>query len=158
MDPEDKDFMDAVSYQPNISKLKLGKKIGYTYRALSAAIWALRFAESYKHGVLAIINRGGDADTNACVAGALLGAKWGFKSIPSRWIDGLVRGKELMAFAEKFIAEMERRADRRAIGLNKESTGTKESQTSESGERVFMLFDGDVTADEILSAIKEHTK
>jgi hypothetical protein len=62
-----------------------------------------------------------------------------------------------MAFAEKFIAEMERRANRRALGLNKESTGTTESQTSSKGS-AFLLFDGDASPEEILSAIREHAK
>lgn len=48
-------------------------------------------------------------------------------------------------------------AHRKALGLNKESTGTRKSQTSSKG-RVFLLFDGDVTADKIMAAIKEHTK
>ena len=32
-----------------------------------------------------VANRGGDADTNAAIAGALLGAFWGEEAIPARW-------------------------------------------------------------------------
>jgi ADP-ribosylglycohydrolase len=60
--------------------------------------------------VLAIINEGGDADTNGCVAGALLGAKFGFDSIPEHLVAGLVHREVLQANVERFIAEMERRA------------------------------------------------
>ncbi|KAF2663279.1 hypothetical protein BT63DRAFT_430466 [Microthyrium microscopicum] len=33
---------------------------------------------------------GGDADTNCCFAGALLGAFYGFKDLPPNWKDGLL--------------------------------------------------------------------
>ncbi len=32
---------------------------------------------------------GGDADTNAAVAGALLGARFGVKDIPLEWLESL---------------------------------------------------------------------
>ena len=43
-----------------------------------------------------LIMRGGDADTNACFAGALLGAFIGYKSLPPHWRDGLKHGEWLM--------------------------------------------------------------
>lgn len=39
--------------------------------------------------MLKIVNEGGDADTNACVAGSILGAKYGYNSIPEKYINGL---------------------------------------------------------------------
>ena len=41
--------------------------------ALKCSIWALINAKSYDHGIRAIITMGGDTDTNACIAGGLLG-------------------------------------------------------------------------------------
>jgi ADP-ribosylglycohydrolase len=87
---DDVELHEAVTYQPDVRKLKLGTKIGYTYRALSSAVWALYNATSVDHGIMSIINEGGDADTNACVAGSLLGVKWGFESIPKHLVEGLV--------------------------------------------------------------------
>jgi ADP-ribosylglycohydrolase len=109
MDSDDKDFMKAVEYQKDISKLKLGTKIGYTYRALSAAFWALYNATSIEQGISAIIAEGGDADTNACVAGAVLGAKFGFKSISPHLVDGLVHKDDLTVDVDLFVADMEKR-------------------------------------------------
>ena len=37
-----------------------------------------------------IVLSGGDADTNAAVAGAILGAKFGIGQIPEEWKDGLL--------------------------------------------------------------------
>ena len=40
---------------------------------------------SFYQSMINIIKRGGDTDTNACIAGALLGAYYGSKNIPERW-------------------------------------------------------------------------
>ncbi len=50
------------------------KRLTYTLKTLAAGFWALRHAPSYAAGIDAIVHEGGDADTNAAVAGALLGA------------------------------------------------------------------------------------
>jgi ADP-ribosylglycohydrolase len=70
-------------------------RLGYTLKTLGAALWALAHARSFEEGVSALIHEGGDADTNAAVAGALLGARFGHEAIPSRWVSGLVHGAAL---------------------------------------------------------------
>jgi ADP-ribosylglycohydrolase len=100
----------------DISKLDLacdtqnGEGIGYTYLSLAAAYWALHHAESFEHGLLAIINEGGDADTNGAIAGALLGAKFGFSNIPERLVEGLIKREALMSDFDDLIQLMEARA------------------------------------------------
>ena len=47
--------------------------MGYTLKTLSAAIWCLYHVESFQEGLLAVVNAGGDADTNAAVTCSLLG-------------------------------------------------------------------------------------
>jgi ADP-ribosylglycohydrolase len=68
---------------------------GDTLRTVGAGFWALANAPSFADGVLRVIHEGGDADTNAAVAGALLGAREGVAAIPARWIDGLRHGAQL---------------------------------------------------------------
>ncbi|HBR75799.1 MAG TPA: ADP-ribosylglycohydrolase family protein [Cyanobacteria bacterium UBA11159] len=80
--------------------------VGYTMKTLGAGFWALRHGKSYQDGILRIIHEGGDADTNAAVAGALLGAKFGYSNIPSRWVEGLVYREELDAKIERLMAIM----------------------------------------------------
>ena len=46
---------------------------GYWGVALKCTIWALLHSTDYDHGIASIIERGGDTDTNACIAGAMLG-------------------------------------------------------------------------------------
>ncbi len=36
------------------------------------------------------VMRGGDTDTNACIAGALLGAVYGLEAVPERWTTAVL--------------------------------------------------------------------
>ena len=47
--------------------------------------------DEWRHGnILKIVLSGGDADTNAAVAGAILGAKFGICHILDEWRNGLL--------------------------------------------------------------------
>lgn len=79
-------------------------RIGYTLKAMGAGFWALQYAESWDDGVLKILEEGGDADTNAAVAGALLGARFGGDSISQTWVEKLRNVGELERRAQEVIA------------------------------------------------------
>lgn len=79
----------------NINELMDDEHMGYTLVTLSVALWAYWHASSFEDGLLNVVNAGGDADTNAAVACAILGAKFGFKSIPQEYVDGLIYKKQL---------------------------------------------------------------
>ena len=68
--------------------------MGYTLKTMGCAIWCLYHVNNFKEGLLQIVNAGGDADTNAAVACAVLGAKYGKKGIPEHYIQGLKRKDE----------------------------------------------------------------
>ena len=89
-------FID-LSLSPDIRTLELQdqKSIGYNLRCLSAALWAYWHARTFEDGLLAIVRAGGDADTNAAVACAILGAKFGYDAIPEEYKEGLIYRKEL---------------------------------------------------------------
>lgn len=61
--------------------------IGYTFKALGAGLWAFVHADDFKEAVQAITMEAGDADSNATVAGALMGARLGFSNLPKDWIS-----------------------------------------------------------------------
>ena len=73
------------------------KSMGYTLKTMAAGLWAYWHAKSFEEGLLAVVNAGGDADTNAAVACAILGAKFGFNAIPKEYVGGL-RNKEKLEF------------------------------------------------------------
>lgn len=91
-------------------------KMGYVYKCLGAAIFSLRMAmrETQPHLgrppsqpvslikppppsgtnlfeslITSLVMQGGDADTNACTAGALLGTYLGCSRLPLHWTSGL---------------------------------------------------------------------
>ena len=94
-----------------IANLKLDESeaLGYTLKALYAGMWSYYNASSFEAGIQTIIMEGGDADTNACIAGSLLGAKFGFNQIPKHLIDGLNQGKELESMFEEYIDLLKQR-------------------------------------------------
>lgn len=53
--------------------------------AFRYAFWSFFHAPSFEAALVDIVNRGGDTDANAAVAGALLGAWFGEKELPARW-------------------------------------------------------------------------
>ncbi len=94
----------------SILSLKLDEEpyIGYTLKCLSAGLWALYHAQSFKDGLLAVVNAGGDADTNGAVACSLLGARYGFHSIPEYYVANLIGEDRLSKLSEQFVALLAR--------------------------------------------------
>lgn len=61
--------------------------MGWVRIALHNALWQLLHAPSLEEAVIDTVRRGGDTDTNAAIAGALLGASLGRDAVPDRWRD-----------------------------------------------------------------------
>ncbi len=82
------------------------KPMGETSKPYYAAAWAMNKASDFWSGVKAVIEAGGDTDTNGAVAGACLGAKFGIgeeKGIPQILIEGLLGRKELDERIERLL-------------------------------------------------------
>jgi ADP-ribosylglycohydrolase/fructose-1,6-bisphosphatase/inositol monophosphatase family enzyme len=62
-----------------------GASQGFVLIAFRNAFYELLHAESLEAGVVATVRRGGDTDTNAAIAGALLGAVHGRAAVPPQW-------------------------------------------------------------------------
>lgn len=62
-----------------------GASPGWVLIALQNAFFELQHAPSLEEGVVATVRRGGDTDTNAAIAGALLGAVHGREAVPAQW-------------------------------------------------------------------------
>lgn len=65
--------------------LHLGKSEGFVRIAFRFAFWELLHAPTFMAAVLDAANRGGDADTNAAIVGALVGSRVGVEGIPMDW-------------------------------------------------------------------------
>ncbi|MDQ3623010.1 MAG: ADP-ribosylglycohydrolase family protein [Verrucomicrobiota bacterium] len=66
---------------------------------------AARFAGDFENAVLHALNGGGQNMSRACLTGALVCAQVGLSQIPARFVEGLQRGKEIVALAEQVVAE-----------------------------------------------------
>jgi ADP-ribosylglycohydrolase/fructose-1,6-bisphosphatase/inositol monophosphatase family enzyme len=62
-----------------------GESQGFVLIALRNAFFELLHARSLEEGIVATVRRGGDTDTNAAIAGALLGAVHGREAVPPQW-------------------------------------------------------------------------
>ncbi|HEX7488996.1 MAG TPA: ADP-ribosylglycohydrolase family protein, partial [Anaeromyxobacteraceae bacterium] len=63
----------------------LHRSQGFVRVAFRLAFWELLHAPSFEAALIDVVNRGGDADTNAAITGALLGAFFGEGAIPAEW-------------------------------------------------------------------------
>ncbi|MBE6225517.1 MAG: ADP-ribosylglycohydrolase family protein [Bacteroidales bacterium] len=91
-----------------ISQLELDdpKFMGYTYKTMSAVLWVLWHCSLFEEGLLAVVNAGGDADTNAAVACSVLGAKYGFSAIPEKYVQGLCNSDVLHKTSEVSVKRL----------------------------------------------------
>lgn len=106
------DFLDEAEFEKMVKAEKFeelqlddSQKLGYVYKCLGASVLALRLAMRRKPLVTSspsqdtggifediiteLIMYGGDADTNACAAGALVGAWLGYGQLPDDWRKGI---------------------------------------------------------------------
>lgn len=73
---------DPHLYGPEIHLLHHAGFVRVAYRL---AFWHLLHTRSFEDAVIDVVNRGGDADTNGAITGALLGAVYGESGIPPEW-------------------------------------------------------------------------
>jgi hypothetical protein len=74
---------NAASKRPD----DYSRQMGWVLIALQNAFWQLLHVDSLEEAIVSTISFGGDTDTNAAIAGALLGAVYGRNAIPPQWAD-----------------------------------------------------------------------
>jgi ADP-ribosyl-[dinitrogen reductase] hydrolase len=77
---------------------------GSALASIAIALAAFFNADDFEKGLIWAVNLGGDADTNAAVTGALLGARLGASAIPERWLAALERRAELEGVGRQLAA------------------------------------------------------
>ena len=70
--------------------LPISTQIGWVLIAFQNAFWQMLHTESLEEGIVSTVMSGGDTDTNAAIAGALLGAVWGRDAVPLQWLDRIL--------------------------------------------------------------------
>jgi len=74
--------------------------MGFTLKAMQVALWCMTQSGGFEQTVVAVVNEGGDTDTNGALAGAVMGARHGASSIPSRWLGNIADTQRLTALAD----------------------------------------------------------
>ena len=108
VDPRIAETFEVALSDADIGSLQLDAEeaIGYTFKPVAAGLWALKHAGDFDTGLLPVINEGGDADSNGAVVGALLGARYGFRGIPARLMEGLTQKKYLTRVCNELLANI----------------------------------------------------
>ena len=81
----------------------VGPSAGYVVHCVEIALWFAYREPNLERGLIWLANAGGDTDTNAAVAGALMGARDGDGAIPPRWTDRLFEADRLRALAQRLV-------------------------------------------------------
>jgi ADP-ribosylglycohydrolase/fructose-1,6-bisphosphatase/inositol monophosphatase family enzyme len=94
--PVVQEALEAARHEPPACD---GEKQGWLRIALQNAFFELLHAESLEEALVATVRRGGDTDTNAAIAGALLGAVHGREAVPRRWRSLVLSCRPLAPYA-----------------------------------------------------------
>ena len=74
-------------------------QMGWVLIAFQNAFWQLLHATNMEEGIVGTVMAGGDTDTNAAIAGALLGAVHGREAIPMHWMDRVLSCRPIAGLA-----------------------------------------------------------
>lgn len=97
---------DAVRRVPVLERAELpivGPAAGYTVHCMQIALWAAYHEPVYERAMVWLAGAGGDTDTNAAVAGGLLGARDGISAVPPAWVEGVAGVDELRGLADQLV-------------------------------------------------------
>jgi ADP-ribosyl-[dinitrogen reductase] hydrolase len=81
----------------------VGAAAGYVVRCVEIALWFAHHEPNLERGLIWLVNAGGDTDTNAAVAGGLMGARDGEAAIPARWVAALPDPARLRDLATRLV-------------------------------------------------------
>jgi ADP-ribosyl-[dinitrogen reductase] hydrolase len=76
---------------------------GYVIHCVEIALWFATHGRGLEDALVHLAQAGGDTDTNAAVAGALLGARDGETAIPPRWLEQIAGREGIQRLAERLV-------------------------------------------------------
>ncbi len=101
---------DAIHRVPRESEADLPivrqGEAGYVVHCIEIAFWFVTHDRSLEESLIFLAQAGGDTDTNAAVAGALLGARHGEVALPPRWMDQMTGVEGIAKLAERLVTAL----------------------------------------------------
>ena len=103
------DTLDALSHRREPPAgidwlMRDHRLIGHTLLTLQFGLWAAKTPLDFEEALVASVAAGGDTDTNAAVAGAVLGARYGASNIPQRWLACVPQRARIEHLADDLLA------------------------------------------------------
>jgi len=80
-----------------------GPSAGYVIHAVEIALWFAYHEPNLERGLIWLANAGGDTDTNAAIAGGLMGARDGEGAVPARWLEAIPDVSRIRHLAERLV-------------------------------------------------------
>jgi ADP-ribosylglycohydrolase len=80
--------------------------MGFALFTAGIALQVAGEGRGFEEGLRYVVGLGGDTDSNAAVAGGLLGARHGLAAIPTGWRDRLADGEAIATEAEALASLM----------------------------------------------------
>ena len=99
-----KDLTQWTRYE-TLADMKLNKNIGFTLKPVACACYALKRYHngvSFEDTMIEILSEGGDADTNCCVAGSVLGSVVSSNDLPTSNVTNLAHLDVLQSYIDKY--------------------------------------------------------
>lgn len=86
----DSTVLNAINAAADEAPGNFMTQMGWVLIAFQNALYQLLHARNLEDGVIDSAMRGGDTDTNAAIAGALLGVVYGRDAVPRQWQDAIL--------------------------------------------------------------------
>lgn len=98
---------DAIHRVPRETEsdlpIAIAGEAGYVVHCVEIAFWFVTHDRTLEEALIYLAQAGGDTDTNAAVAGALLGARYGETALPPRWLAQIVGQEGIAKLAEELV-------------------------------------------------------
>ncbi|MCY3690883.1 MAG: ADP-ribosylglycohydrolase family protein [Chloroflexota bacterium] len=91
-------------HTPATNWMRGNRSKGHTIVTMQAGLWAATTPLNFEDALVALVNSGGDTDTNGALAGAVLGARYGASEIPPRWTSHVSQRERLADLAERLAS------------------------------------------------------
>lgn len=105
--------IDRLCRSKHLHEIELDERssIGYTVKCLASALFCLsrekchevEDGEFFAKVITELVLEAGDADTNAVVAGGLLGCRFGYQGLPKAWLDGIRHKSFLLKACDELL-------------------------------------------------------
>jgi ADP-ribosyl-[dinitrogen reductase] hydrolase len=94
------ELVEALRVVPDLIDDSQLQTTGYVVHTLQTALYDALTADTAEEAIVTAVNRGGDTDTVGAITGAIAGARFGYDSLPKRWLETIEYREDLTLLAQ----------------------------------------------------------